>query len=52
MAALLKNLPLAEALDFANTAARHALDVPGSRIDWNDFADLKSELNQTHSPGQ
>lgn len=44
MCASLQNLPLSEALDFANTAARHALDVPGSRLDWNDFVDLRNDL--------
>ncbi len=49
MSAFLQNLPLPESLDFANTAARHALDVPGSRLDWNDFVDLRSDLKQ--APG-
>jgi len=44
MCASLQNLPLTESLDFANTAATHCLDVPGSKIDWNTFADLKTEL--------
>ncbi|HHU36247.1 MAG TPA: hypothetical protein GXZ47_03365 [Treponema sp.] len=44
MCAFLKNAPLSDALDFANTAARHALFVPGSRLDWNDFVALRDEL--------
>ena len=52
MSAFLKNLPLAESLDFANMAARHALDVPGSRIDWNEFVDLRSELDVSRGSGQ
>lgn len=44
LAAWLKKLPLADCIRFANAAARESLYVPGTRLDWDRFSDLKAEL--------
>jgi len=44
LAARLKNLPLADCLEFANAAARTTLSVPGSRFDRDAFSGLARKL--------
>lgn len=47
LSAFLRKMPLDEAIEISNKAARNSLTVPGTRLDWDYFLSLREEMGET-----